>query len=80
MQIKETTKNATIILDKDEDFSSKSIDETMKKIAAYKKLPFHDVFLTMDSKNFVKFWEAVKNTKMDFKEAETKNNTFLVKF
>jgi hypothetical protein len=80
MQIKETNKNVLIVLDKDEDFSNKSILDVFRKIENYKKLPFHDVVLSMDSKYFVKFWEEFYKNKMDFKEAETKNNLFCIKF
>lgn len=80
MQMKENTNSATILLDKEEDFSSKSLAETMKKISTYKKLPFHDVILAMDSKNFVRFWENARNIDMKFKQAETKNDVFSLIF
>lgn len=80
MQMKENTNSATILLDKEEDFSSKSLAETMKKISTYKKLPFHDVILAMDSKNFVRFWENARNIDMKFKQAKTKNDVFSLIF
>lgn len=80
MQVKETNKNSVILLDKDEDFSNKSLVDVFAKIENYKKLPFHDVILTMNSKYFVKFWEAFNQNKISFKEAETKNNLFSIRF
>lgn len=80
MQIKEINNNSLIVLDKDEDFSNKSFTDIFNKVEKYKKLPFHDVILTMESKYFLKFWELFQNTKMNFKEAETKNNIFCIKF
>lgn len=80
MQIKETNKNSIILLDKDEDFSNNSIVDVLKKVENYKKLPFHDVVLTMNAKYFVKFWEEFNKNKIDFKEAETKNNVFSIVF
>jgi hypothetical protein len=80
MQIKENTKFASIILDKEEDFTKPNIEETFKKIEEYKKLPFHDVILQMDSKYYVRFWEILMSKKLKYKEAEIKNNTMLIKF
>ena len=80
MHIKETNKNTVIVLDKDEDFSNKIILDVFKKIQNYKKLPFYDVILSMDSKYLTKFWEVFYKNKIDFKEAENKNNLFCIKF
>jgi len=80
MQVKETTKYASIILDKEEDFSKQNIEGVLKKIEEYKKLPFHDVILQIDSKHYMKFWEILISKKLKYKEAEIKNNIFSIKF
>jgi hypothetical protein len=80
MQTKETLKNVIIVLDKEEDFSKKSIEDLFQKIKEYKKLPFHDVILKMHSKYYVKFWEILISKKEKFKEAEIKNDLFRISF
>lgn len=80
MQVKETTKYASIILDKEEDFSKQNMEGVLKKIEEYKKLPFHDVILQIDSKHYMKFWEILISKKLKYKEAEIKNNIFSIKF
>lgn len=79
MQVKETTKYAFIVLDKDEDFQKPNLKEILKKAKNYKQLPFHDVILKMDSKYSVKFWEILTDMDLKYKEAEIKDNTFLIK-
>lgn len=80
MQTKETMKDAVIFLEKEEDFFPKNLEIVFTKIKEYKKLPFHDVLLKMDSKHFLKFWKFFHKKKIDWKEAETKNDVVLIKF
>lgn len=80
MQLKETTKYASIVLEKDEDFSKENIKKVFKKIEEYKKLPFHDVILHMNSKYYVKFWELLMNKMLNYKEAQIKNNMLSILF
>jgi hypothetical protein len=80
MQIKETLRDAVIFLDKDEDFSNNKIKEVFDKIKNYKKLPFHDVIVTMNSKYFVKFLELINLMRLEYKEIEIKNNKLTIQF
>jgi hypothetical protein len=80
MQVKENLKGALIFLDKEEDFSKKSLNEVFEKILNYKKLPFHDVVLNMDSKHYSKFWEPFITKKLDYKNFEIKNDKLTVLF
>lgn len=80
MQTKETLKNVIIDLEKDEDFSKNSLEKLFEKIKEYKKLPFHDVLLQMNSKYYIKFLEIIKSKKLKYKEAEIKNNLFRILF
>lgn len=80
MQIKETLKNVIIFLENDEDFSKKSLDKLFEQIKEHKKLPFHEVFVQMHSKYYVKFLEILKSKKEKYKEAEIKNNVFRIEF
>ena len=81
MKLKETLKSAVFILDKDEDFNKEKFKELFTKIKKFKKLPFHDVTLTMPSKYFVKFWQL--NDKNNFdgcKEAQVVKDQFIIRY
>jgi hypothetical protein len=80
MQTKETLQNAIIILDREEDFLPNNLEIVFSKIKEYKKLPFHDVLLKIDLKNFEKFFDVFNKKKINYQEAETKINTVMFKF
>lgn len=80
MQTKETLKNAVVVLDNEKDFSKESLDKLFQQIKEYKKLPFHDVIIQMNSKYYVKFLEMLSSRKENYKEAEIKNDVFRISF
>lgn len=80
MQTIETFKNAVVVLDNEKDFSKESADKLFQKIKEYKKLPFHDVIVQMQSKYYVKFLEMLSLRKENYKEAEIKNDVFRILF
>lgn len=80
MQTKETLKNAVVLLDNEKDFSKESLEKLFQQIKEYKKLPFHDVIIQMNSKYYVKFLEMLSSRKENYKEAEIKNDVFRISF
>jgi hypothetical protein len=81
MKVTENLKSSTIVLDSDTDFTKDKFKEVFQKIKEYKKLPFHDVFLSMPSKYFVKFWE-LKGKKEDdgWKNMGIKHDNFTIEY
>lgn len=81
MKIQETLKSATIVLDCDGDFTKEKFKELFTKIKNFKRLPFHDVTLTMPSRYFVRFWD-LKDRKEheDWKHAEVKHDQFTIRY
>lgn len=80
MYTKETMNDTIFFLEKEEDFVPKNLEVVFSKIKKYKSLPFHDVLLKVDTKNFEKFWKFFNDKKIYWKEAETKNDVVLIKF